>query len=113
MKRLVADKRPPLVKETLPLPDHAVTAIVEQQHLDGDAIRARCFQFARIHPDTAVTVDVDYQRIRPRQLCANSRGQSEPHRSHAARRQKAARLDELEELRRPHLMLADARTDNG
>lgn len=39
MKRLVAHAQPPVVKETLPLPDHPVTDIVEQKYLDGHAIR--------------------------------------------------------------------------
>ena len=40
-------------------------------------------------------------------------GQAESHRAHAARREPQARTAEIEVLRRPHLMLADAGADDG
>src|SRR5690348_4236533 len=112
MQRLVAHEQTSIVEETLPLPDHAVAAIVEEQYLDRNAIRAGGFEFAHVHADAAVTVDIDHERIRPCELRADRGGQAEAHRAHAARCKKAPRPDEVEELRGPHLMLSDTRADD-
>src|ERR1700756_4490766 len=96
----------------LPLPDHANAEIVEQQDFDWNTVRAGRLEFAHVHADTAVAVDVDHEGIRLRELSAGRRGQAETHRPHAPRRQEVSRLDEIEELRSPHLMLANACADD-
>src|SRR5688572_15964197 len=46
-------------KEALPLPDHAVTAVVQDKNLHRQVVGSDRFQFAQVHPDTAVAIDID------------------------------------------------------
>src|SRR4030095_6608881 len=55
---------------------------------------------------------VAYELVGMRPLRADRGRQAEAHRAHAARGQPQARRAEVEVLRRPHLMLADARRDD-
>src|SRR6266851_4494249 len=58
-------------------------------------------------------VDSSCRHIWIGELHAHRRGQAEAHRAEAAGIDPAARLVELVELRRPHLVLADVRSDEG
>src|SRR5471030_2662543 len=112
VQRLIADAKPVFEEQPLPLAYHAVAQIVQQQDLHGNAVGGCRFQIADIHPDTAITIDIDHQGAGTRQLGADSGGQAEAHGAHAARCQQAARMLECVILGRPHLVLTHARRDD-
>ena len=93
----------------LPLAHHAVAVVVEYDDFDRCVVRRRGFKLTDIHPNTAIAVDVDDNPVGARKLCADSRGQAESHRAHAARCQPETWATKIEILSCPHLMLADAR----
>ena len=64
------------------------------------------------HIKAAVAVDIDDRFIRAGDLSADGRGKAKAHRAKPAGADKLTRTAELIELSRPHLMLADAGTDD-
>ena len=113
MQRLVTRGEAVVVVELLPLAHHAVAVVVEDDDLDRQLVGRGGLEFTEIHAHAAVAVDVDHDAVRLRELRADGGWQAEAHRAHAARRQPQARLAIVEVLRGPHLVLADARRNDG
>src|SRR5271156_1297350 len=113
MQALVAGAQAALVKQLLPLLNHAVAEVIEHDHLDRQIVSGDRLQLADIHADAGIAVDINNQTIALRELGADCRRQSEAHGAHAARGQPQPRTAEVEVLRRPHLVLADPRGDDG
>ena len=95
-----------LVDDALPLPDHAVAAIVDDDGLDGQPLGEAGGQLLAVHGEGAVAVDVDHELARIAGLHAHGRGQPVAHGAEAARGAPPARVLELVVLGRPHLVLA-------
>ena len=72
-----------------------------------DALLGARRQLLHVHLDRAVAGDADDGLVGAADLRAHRRGQAEAHRPQAAGVDPAARLGEVEVLRRPHLVLAD------
>ena len=98
-----------VVEQRLPLPDHAEVAVVDDGDLDRDALERAGGQLLVGHLEAAVAVDRPHRRVRAGRPWRPSR---------PARRSPSCRappelsqvpgLLVLDELRRPHLVLADA-----
>ena len=69
-------------------------------------------QFLNIHLDRGFARDIDDQLARVAQLRADGGGQPVTHRAKAARGQPLVRPEEVEILRRPHLVLANLGADD-
>ena len=100
------------VEEVFPLHNHTEVLVIEDDRLGVDLFDLRCGELLDIHHEAAIAVDIDDQFFRKSHLCANRSRQAEAHRAEAERADVGARLTELEELGRPHLVLADARCDD-
>jgi hypothetical protein len=66
----------------LPLPDHTIALVVKENRLYRQVVVRRSFHFTNVHPQTAVTIDVDDETIRPRKLRADRCRQTEAHGTH-------------------------------
>ena len=93
---------------TMPSPQ-----VVEHHDFDRQIIGRDGFQLADIHADAGIAVDIDDETAALRELRAHRRRQPETHGAHAARGQPQPRSAEVEILRGPHLVLADAGGDDG
>ena len=113
VQRLVARGQAALEEELLPLPDHAVAEVVQHHHLHGQVVGGDGLELAQVHADAGVAVDVDHEPVAVGELRADRRRQAEAHGAHAARGEPQPRLAEVEVLRGPHLVLADAGGDDG
>ena len=96
----------------MPLPDHAITEVVENDDLDREPVGSRGFKLADVHAHAAVAVDVDNEAIRFGNLGADGGRQSKPHRPHASGSQPEPWLAEIEVLSGPHLVLTDTCRDD-
>ena len=81
--------------------------------LIGQAVAGDGGQLGDGHLEAAVADDREDQLVGPGELRADGRGQSEAHRAQAAGVDPQARLVEADELRGPHLVLADVGGDDG
>ena len=70
-------------------------------------------QFRNRHLESAVADDREHQLVGPRELRADGRRQAEAHGAEAAGIDPQPRAIEADELRRPHLVLADVGGDDG
>ena len=113
MQALVATRHTAFEEQLLPLAHHAVAEVIQHHHLHRGVVGGGSFQFAQIHANAGVTVNVDNQLAWVRKLRANGRRQAEAHGAHAAASQPQARLAEVKVLRGPHLVLAHARGNDG
>ena len=95
------------MQQLLPLAHHAHPFIVEDEDLDRQVVLDGGGHLLHRHLHGGVARNVDDQRIRVRRLHADGGRQAVAHRAETARRHPAVRLVEVEELRRPHLVLAD------
>ena len=112
MQALVAGAQSALEEQLLPLLDHAVAEVVEHHDLDRQVVGRDGLELAEVHADAGVAVDVDDQAVALGELRADRRRQAESHGAHAAGGQPQPRAAEIEILRRPHLVLADAGGDD-
>src|SRR5512134_816388 len=64
----------PLEEQFLPLPDHPQRAVVEDDHLHGDAVLHRGRHLLDVHLDASVPRDVDHEPVRHRHLRADRGG---------------------------------------
>ena len=80
--------------------------------LDRDALGRRGDQLLGGHLEAAVAVDRPHHAVGPADLGADGGRDREAHRAEAAGVDPGVRLVELPVLRRPHLVLADARGDD-
>ena len=97
-----------LEEAIFPLHHHAQMLVVQQQHLDRQTLAMAGRQFLDVHLETAIAVDVDYQRIRKGHLGSHRRWQAEAHRAQARAGEPSSGAAELVELGGPHLVLTDA-----
>ena len=95
------------ISQFLPLADHPHPFVVEDEDLHRQAVLRRGAQFLDVHLDRGIARDVDHQTVRIAQLRADGGGQAIAHGAEAARGQPLVRTEEVEVLRRPHLVLAD------
>src|SRR5438445_1205646 len=101
-----------LVDDALPLPDHAVAAVVDDDRLHRELLDEARGQLLAVHREGAVAVDVDHVPAGVRGLHAHGRGQAVAHGAEPARGEPRPRVRELVVLGRPHLVLADAGDDH-
>ena len=101
------------VGQLLPLADHAHVLVVEDEHLDRQAILAGRAQFLDVHLDAGFTRHIDHQRIGIAELRADGGGQAVAHRTKAPAGEPFVGLIEPHILCRPHLVLPDFRGDYG
>ena len=69
----------------LPLPDHAVALIVEEERLHRQIVVRHRFHLAEVHAQAAIAINVDDQFVRMRELRTDRRRQAKAHRPHRAR----------------------------
>src|SRR5580704_12899843 len=100
---------PPVVEQGLPLPDHTEVAVVDDGHLDRDALQRAGGQLLVGHLEAAVAIDRPHARLGTAHLGAHGRGHRESHGAQATGVDPGSRLLVGDELGGPHLMLADAR----
>ena len=99
--------------QLLPLAHHAHVLVVEDEDLHRQPVLADRRHLLDVHQDRRLAGDVDDERVGARHLHAHRRRQAIAHRAEPARGHPVERLLELEELRRPHLVLADLGGDVG
>ena len=98
-----------VVEQALPLADHAEDLVADDDDLDIDVVVGNRREFLAVHHDAAVAREEDDRGIRTADLGTHRGRQAVAHCALAARRQEVTRLVDLEELCRPHLVLADIR----
>src|SRR4051812_9648386 len=96
------------VEEVLPLPDHAQVAVVDDGDLDRRALDGAGGQLLVGHLEAAIAVDRPHGLVRDAELRAHRGGHRVAHGAEAAGVDPGARVLVLDELRGPHLVLADA-----
>src|SRR2546425_4088031 len=96
------------VEEVLPLPDHAQVAVVDDGDLDRRAFDGAGGQLLVGHLEAAVAVDRPDLLVRDAELRTHRGGHRVAHGAEAAGVDPGARVLVLDELRGPHLVLADA-----
>src|SRR5207247_4097926 len=79
VERLVRARVAVRVEEMLPLADHAVAQVVQEQHLHRDVVGGEGLELAQVHADRAVAVDVDDEPARVGELRADGGGEPEAH----------------------------------
>src|SRR5437762_2653290 len=96
----------------LPLPNHAVTSIIEKNDFNRQLVLRSGRQFLQVHLEAAFTGNTDDHLVWKRFLRPDSRWETKAHRPQPTRGQPRPRLCPFEVLRRPHLVLAHVRGDN-
>ena len=86
---------------------HAERVVVDDEHLHRHAVTERRGHLLDVHLDGAVARDAHHLRVRPADLGADGRRESEAHRAQATRADERAALLAVHVLVRPHLMLAN------
>ena len=94
-------------EELLPLADHAHPAVVEDEDLHRKPVLGDGGHLLDVHQHRGLAGHVDDQRVGMGDLHAHGGRQTVAHRAEAARGHPAVGLLEADELRRPHLVLAD------
>lgn len=102
-----------VVEEVLPLRDHALLLVVEDDHLDADVELSGGRQLGEGHAEGGIAVDVDDERVGLGDLGADGGGQTEAHGTETTGGDHGAGMAPAEVLGGPHLMLADAGGDVG
>ena len=98
-----------VVEQLLPLAHHAEPAVVHDGDDDRDVVDDRRRELLQRHLEAAVAVDADDGRLGPAELGAERGREAEAHRAEPARGDEAAAAVDVQPLRGPHLVLADAR----
>src|SRR5215213_5869194 len=96
-----------VVEELLPLAHHAEVAVVEDGHLDVEPEVPYGRELLQVHLDAAVACHDPHGLVGVGERYPHRRREREAHRAEASRCDVAVLLGELEEFRRPHLVLAD------
>src|SRR5271165_2839950 len=112
MQTLVARAQSAFEEQLLPLLDHAVAEVVENDNLEGQIVGRNGFELAEVHANAGIAVDIDDQALALRKLRANGGRQAEAHRAHASRGEPKSRTAKIEILRGPHLMLPNTGRDD-
>lgn len=73
-------------KLTLPLKNHTLELVVEDENLDSDVVLGSGLELHGGHGEGSVSVDVDDDLVRSGDLGSDSRGKSETHSSESSRR---------------------------
>ena len=94
------------VQQLLPLAHHAHPLVVQDEDLDRQAVLNGRRHLLHGHLHAGVAADVDDQALRVGQLDAHGGGQAVAHGAEPPGGHPAVRLVEVEELGRPHLVLA-------
>ena len=95
------------VKELLPLADHAEVLVVDDEDLDRKPVLLNRREFLQVHHERRLAGDAHHQPLGIGDLGADRRREAVAHGAETARRHPAQRALEVEELGRPHLVLAD------
>ena len=109
--RLVGMGVPVLVEEVLPLRDHPLLLVVEDDDLDADVELRGGGQLRQGHVERGVAVDVDDEGVGLGDLGPDRRGQAVPHRAEPAGGDHRAGMSPAEVLGGPHLVLPHAGRD--
>src|SRR5215217_6137857 len=96
-----------VVEELLPLAHHAEVTVVEDGYLDVETQIPYGGELLQVHLDAAVAGHDPHRLLGVGEGHPHSRRKREAHRPEPTGRDVAVLLGELEELRRPHLVLAD------
>src|SRR6186713_738206 len=113
VQRLLGCRQAALEEQLLPLLDHAIAVVVEDDDLHRQVIGGYSLELAEVHAHRGVAVDIDDEFFALRELRADGRGQAKTHGAHRARSEPLARIAEIAVLRGPHLMLAHAGRNDG
>ena len=97
-----------VVEQRLPLAHHAEAAVVDDRDLDRDVVDDAGRELLVGHLEAAVTVDRPDRALRLGDLRAHGGRHGIPHRPEATGVEPGVRALVLDELGRPHLVLADA-----
>ena len=100
------------VKHALPLIDHAQDVVVENDDFDVDTVLMECGKFLTVHHDAAVAGKEDDRRSGTADFSTHGRRKAVPHRPQSPGGNEVPRFIQVEELSRPHLMLADVGNDD-
>jgi hypothetical protein len=109
---LVRVREAVLVEERLPLRDHALLLVVEDDDLDADVELCGGGELRQGHGEGGVAVDVDDEGVGARDLGADGGGQAVAHGAEASGGDHGAWVRPAEVLRRPHLVLAHTCRDD-
>ncbi|CAM5513511.1 hypothetical protein SANTM175S_00990 [Streptomyces antimycoticus] len=104
---------PLVVEEGLPLADHPERAVVDDGDLDRDVVQGAGGELLIGHLEAAVAVDRPHRAVGHARLGAHGGGHRVAHGPGAAGVQPGGGLVVLDEVRGPHLVLADARREDG
>lgn len=102
-----------LVEEVLPLGDHTLLLVVQDNDLDTDVELSSGGELGEGHVEGSITVDIDDKGVRLGNLGADGSGKAEAHGSQTTRGDHGTGLPPSEVLGSPHLMLADTGSDVG
>ena len=102
-----------VVEERLPLAHHAEIAVVHHDDLDGQGVRGDGCEFRDGHLEAAIAADGEHEFIGAGHLSAERGGEPEAHGAESAGVDPEMRLVEADQLRGPHLVLADVGGDDG
>mmetsp|Transcript_32152 Transcript_32152/g.56451 ORF Transcript_32152/g.56451 Transcript_32152/m.56451 type:complete len:298 (+) Transcript_32152:92-985(+) len=97
-----------IVEEVLPLLNHALEVVVEDQSFDSDVELTRSHQLHARHAVGRIAVDVNHNLFRRGELGTDRSGETVAHRPEASGGDHGAREGPAIVLCRPHLVLTDA-----
>ena len=101
------------VEKFLPLPDHAHVAVVQIDDLHRQVILLAGGELLDAHLDRGFAGNAGHGRTRVSKDRPHRKRKAHAHGAQTTRVNPAARLVKFVKLRRPHLMLADVRSDDG
>ena len=102
-----------VVEEVLPLGDHTLLLVVEDDDLDANVELSSGGQLSESHAEGGVTINVDNESIGLGDLGADGGGETEAHSTETTRGDHGTGVAPAEVLSGPHLMLADTGGDVG
>lgn len=102
-----------LEKEGLPLSDHTLFLVVQDDDLDTNVELSSGAKLSKGHAERRITIDVDDESFGTGNLCANSGRKTEAHGTSTARSDHSTRVGPAEVLGSPHLVLTDTSGDDG
>ncbi len=101
------------IEELLPLMNHAESAVVEDKHLHRNIVDGCGGHFLAVHLERTVAGNADNLRVGAPEGSTDGSREAESHGAQATGGNERARTLAVDELRRPHLMLADLGDDDG
>lgn len=110
---LVSVREAVLEEERLPLGDHTLLLVVQDDDLDTNVKFSSGAQLSESHAERRITIDVDDESIGTGNLSANGGGETVTHGSSTTRGDHGAGMSPAEVLSCPHLVLTNTGSDDG